>query len=519
MNKAKTYSKRILAVILALTLAFSCFAAVSFATDAEEVYPTIYIKGQGSVLTDDATVNGNQIYPLQIPDGYIGDAGKTLIAPLTKALATGDWADYNQSLYEAFMPVIGTFACDENGNVSDGSGSKWSNSTRAIPIQVGSTVMTWTFDYDWRLDPVDSVERFHDYVTFVKTKTGSEKVNIIARCLGANVVLAYADKYGMKDVDKCVLCCIGFDGFESFGAIFSGNAVFDSSAIERFSDTYLAVDEYADDPTFGILRMLVTAINATPILPFTANTANDFVANIYGDAIRRIMRDSYASAPSTWSYIGDDYYEEAKAFIYGGEEEKYAGMIEKIDYFHYNILDRYEEILDSMEADGVKIYNVAKYGFQMLPVLGADYKMSDTHISTQRASLGAVCANIDTQFSQSYLKDADMKYISPDKQIDASACKYPEHTWFIKNLTHKHMPMTIDHVFEAIIKAPGYATVNDVEGYPQFLMASDDGSVIQPATADNTQITIDRVNTSPLLAIIKAALNIIKMFFEKLFAR
>ena len=498
MKNFRIHSKRIIAVILTLILAFSCVSVMAFAADAETVYPTIYIKGQGSNLTADGTRNGEQIYPVEIPDGYIGDRAKELIVPLASAMATGDWEDYNQGLYEAILPIVNKPACDENGDVVDGSGSMWTSSTKPIPIQVGSSVMTWTFDYDWRLDPVDCVEALHDYIGFVKSKTGSEKVNIIARCLGTNIILAYEDKYGMKDVQKCVLCCSGFEGFETMGAIFAGEIEFDSSAIERFSDTYLAVEDYADDPSFEIMRLLVTAIDATPLLSFTADTANNFFKNIKDDAWRRLLRDSYATMPSFWSYFGDDYYEAAKAYIFGGEEEKYAGLIEKA------------------EADGVYIYNVVKYGFQMIPVLGADYTMSDTIISTQRSSLGAVCSFIDTQLSSNYLKDADMKYVSPDKQIDASSARYADHTWFIKNMSHRFMPETIDLVFGAIISAPGYATVDDVEGYPQFLMSSDDGSVIEPATAENTQVVIDRVNENPLVAFIKAIIRVLKMLFAKI---
>lgn len=519
MNKVKLNSKRIISVVLALLLAFSCLAVVSFAADTEKVNPTIYIKGQGSNLTADGTRNGEEIYPVSIPDGYIGDRAKELIAPLSKAMLTGDWEDYNQGLYEAIMPVISRPACDENGDVVDGSGSKWSSSTKAIPIQVGSSVMTWTFDYDWRLDPVECVDSLHDYINFVKTKTGSEKVNIIARCLGTNIILAYEDKYGMADIDKCLLCCSGFEGFETMGAIFAGEIKFDSSAIERFSDTYLAVDEYADDPSFEIMRLLVTAIDATPILSFTADTANSFFKNIKDDAWKRLLRDSYATMPSFWSYFGDDYYEAAKAYVFGGEEEKYAGLIAKIDNFHYNILSRYDELLDKAEADGVKFYNVVKYGFQMIPVLGADFEMSDTLISTSRSSIGAVCSTVDGQLSKSYLASADAKYISPDKQVDASTAKYADHTWFIKNMSHRFMPETIDLLFGAIIEAPGYATVDEVEGYPQFLMSSDDGSVIEAATEDNTQVIIDRVNENPLVAFIKAIIRIFKMIFGNLFTK
>lgn len=508
--------KKAICVILTLIFTLSCFASLAFA--AEEEYPVIYIKGQGAVLTDDSTTKGNQVYPIEIPDGYLGDRGKELIIPLAAAMATDNWKTYNEKLYNAVMPILSPFACDENGNTKGTTGSPWRNSTSPY-TEPGTGLKRWYFDYDWRLDPNDCIDSLHEYIGFVKTKTGKDKVNIISRCLATNIVLAYAAEYGTKDIYKLVLVCPGFDGFETIDALFTGNIDFNAEALNRFSETYLAVEDYADDPTFETVRNIVTALEATPLISFTADTLNSFFANIRDDSYRRIVRDSYASIPSMWSYIGDDCYEEAKKFIFGEETEKYAGLIEKIDDFHYNVLVKYDEILDKISGDGTYIYNVCKYGFQMLPMLGEDYEMSDTIISTSRSSIGAVCSEIDKELSPAYLAAADIKYISPDRQIDASTCKYPEHTWFIKNMTHKNMPTSVDKLLFSIIRTPGYATVDEVENYPQFLMSSDDGGTIVPATEENTRITSERVNKTPLMSLIEILINFIKNFLSSIFSK
>lgn len=506
--------KKAICVILTLVFSLSCFASLSFA--AEEEYPIIYIKGQGAKLTDDGTSKGKPIYPIEIPDGYLGDRGKELILPLASAVSTGNWKIYNEKLYDAVMPVLSPFACDENGNVTDGSGSAWTSSKSVSKDKV-TGLNKWYFEYDWRLCPIECAEMLHDYITFVKEKTGKDKVNIISRCQGTNIALAYAEKYSTKDIYKLILVCPGFDGFETIGALFTGNIDVDSKALNRFSETYLAVDTYADDPTFETIRNIVTALEASPLISFTADTINDFFKNIRDDSYRKIVRDSYATMPSMWSYIGDDCYEEAKAFIFGDETEKYSKLIEKIDNFHYNVLTKYDEILDKISGNGTYIYNICKYGFQMVPILGDDYEMSDTIISTSRSSLGAVCSDIDKELKTAYLASADMKYISPDRQIDASTCKYPEHTWFIKNMTHRNMPVSIDKMLYAVISAPGYATVDDVENYPQFLMSSDDATVISPATEENSGITSKRVNKTPITALIEILVRFLRSLINSLF--
>lgn len=513
----KNFTK-ITALLLSLVLAMSCISICTFAAD-EEKYPVVYIKGQGSVLTDNAKSNGKVIYPIEIPDGYLGEEGKKLAAPLLLGLTANMWDSYNKRLYPAVMNILSPYALDENGEVTNGSGSMFSSSKNPLKSGGWSTLSVYYFDYDWRLDPVKCADDLHEYIQFVKTKSNTDKVNIIARCLGTNIVLAYANKYGTKDIQKCLLCCSGFDGFETIGALFSGEISCDSGALKRFSDSYLSVEDYADDPTFEIIRNVIAALGASPVLSFGSDTLNNFYAGIKNDSYREILRDSYATTPSTWSYVGDDYYEKAKEFVYGGCEEKYAKMIEKIDYFHYEILNNYSDILDKMESDGTYIYNVVKYGFQILPLLGDNKVMSDTLISTKRSSMGATCCEVGKSLSGEYLASADLKYVSPDNQIDASTCRYPEHTWFIKNMTHKNMPDSINMIFEAILQAEGYATVNDVEGYPQFLMSSDSGDEIFPATKENTAEPDERIATTPLNALIKILVNIIKRLLAVVFSK
>ena len=66
-----------------------------------------------------------------------------------------------------------------------------------------------------------------------------------------------------------------------------------------------------------------------------------------------------------------------------------------------------------------------------------------------------------------------MKYISPDKKIDASTCMYPDTTWFIKDLHHNYF---------APIEAPSveimrYDMTVDNDKYPQYMVNVDNASL------------------------------------------
>lgn len=60
--------------------------------------------------------------------------------------------------------------------------------------------------------------------------------------------------------------------------------------------------------------------------------------------------------------------------------------------------------------------------------------------NTRFSSLGATVSKIGTAFSDEYIESRKAlgyeKYISPDRQTDASTCVFPEYTWFLKNAIH-----------------------------------------------------------------------------------
>lgn len=510
--------KKVIACVLCVLMAFSCVAVAASAEDFKPL-PTIYIKGAAGALVEKARdIKSKEIYPISIPDGYIGDACKELAVPLGRAMLTDDWAEYGAGLYDAVMPIVGKFPLDKNGEASDGSGSKFTSSSKEGRMYhgVGTPIdmPVWNFEYDWRLDPITCADELNAYINTVKSKTKADKVNIIARCLGANVVLARFDKYGAEDINDCILVCADFNGFDAIEAVFTGNIKLDSASVDRFSSCYLGTDTYANDPTFETVRYIVTCLDYIKVLGFSADVLQSVVDGIKDGALAKIIRESVGTMPSFWSYIGDGSYAKAMKYVFGGYEEEYAGVIEKADAFH-KILVRWDDILDGAEEDGARFYNVCKYGFQMIPVTGADNRMTDSIVTTETSSFGATCSTLTGKLSASYLLEADAKYVSPDKQVDASTCRYPDHTWFIKNISHRNMPSCLDELFAAIINHDGYTTVFDLEEFPQYIVASDDNTSIAPLTKENGA-TEEKMNSDATSAAIKLLVKLIIFLLGKL---
>ena len=89
----------------------------------------------------------------------------------------------------------------------------------------------YRFYYDWRLDPYEVADQFHDYIEAVKAVSHCDKVSIIAKCLGTNVVLAYIEKYGTDSIYGLGLDGGTVNGVEPLSEALSGKFKIDGNAI------------------------------------------------------------------------------------------------------------------------------------------------------------------------------------------------------------------------------------------------------------------------------------------------
>ena len=92
--------------------------------------------------------------------------------------------------------------------------------------------------------------------------------------------------------------------------------------------------------------------------------------------------------------------------------------------------------------------------------------------STNQLSYGATCADHGKVLEQSYIdsmSEEALKYLSPDKKIDASTCLFPETTWFMKNNLHDDFPDDGNRLIKMLVDTQGKATVFDNAEWPQYV--------------------------------------------------
>ena len=537
--------KKSVSVVLACCMVCLLFVpAFAFqpSRDGSQI-PIIDITGDGVSLVD---ANDNEIVDFRHvlnavkesnDSGGIRDALKDVLkAFLINGLIAGDFDPYYESLEKEVGDLFKDIRPDENGDVTDGSGiAPWARGDMDWSMHYDRkgdkgyyAIGDYHFWYDWRLDPLETADKLDAFIQAIKSVTGAPKVAISGRCVGSNVLLAYLAKYGYQDV-----CGIGVDGGVVGGAQalsdpISGKFRLDGSAIERMLVDVNAyglgnIDEFIIDTVdlatkSGLLDRLAA---------FTRRTLYDKM--VVGVTSALALSTLYA-CPNYWGGVPAEDYQDALYYVFGPEgsekRQKYAGLIEKLDRYDEAVRQRIPEILQGAADAGVNICVISKYGCQLVPTGQSGDLVSDQIAAVKSASFGATTSTVYDTLSDDYIAAQREKglerYISPDKQIDASTCLFPDSTWFLKGARHSNWTEIEDAILVTVMTADRQLTVEDLD-CTQFIVYHNDTGIVEPMTADNchTEVwTVDAETDHPtnIFSRIRAFLSSLVRWFQSLFA-
>ncbi len=475
--------KKVLSVILAVLMMLACMAPMM--TSAAKVStPVIYVGGQEEyIFSDKYDAESDTYFTGDLPAEELRKVTGGLRSALVRALA-GSWTEYLEGFYEGIIPYYTEIVLDNNGLPTNNTGYDCLKEEVLVNKAVNGrySLYDYKFIYDWRLDPCDNALDLNDYIDDVLEVTGCAKVNIVASGIGCSTVLAYMQKYGSDKISELVLDNAALNGSDVYGAMFSGKI--------KQNEDELAVFVAEARRNIALLQMIKQSVDPENWDSYISVKATRAVyGKIYEVVIPRVMRTVYATMPGVWSLISDDYYEDAIDNIFADYEtaSENAGLIEKINAYHYNVAAKTEEILNNALENGVNIYNIVNYGFHMIPVNNKSNTTSDIYISVASATLGATVAPYGTALDDAYLAKAQetgvVGFISPDKEIDAVTGFIPGHTWFVKNAENGDKPEVVDDLIVAILNFNGYTNVFDLEEYPQYLYLSNDQLTLEPLSA------------------------------------
>ncbi len=524
--------KKLLAVFMSLVIFVMIVAPMSAVAGDScncDTVPIIYVRGRSPIYLDKDDPDSYEI-PVFSKD-FIKKAAKELVPIYTKGYLTDDFSEFKTVFTQYMAELYKDYALDNNGEVTNNSGQKTNEYWRNLPLtdmhQPSNDVTTadgaqselykYFYQYDSRIDPCDIADDLHEYIQAVKKVTGHSRVKLLARCLGTVILSAYLAEYGWEDVDDVVLYNSICFGTEVTDSLFNGELYFDADAVDFFASQNLG-----DSAPFVLLKEIISLSNKLNGLGMTMDYFNKTGTKVAKYVIPDVMRACYGTAPAFWAMVSADRFEEARDYIFAGVEDEYAGLIKKINYYHETVGSKLTSMYKQMEKDGVNVSIVAKYGYQLYPIVYNANQQSDMLVTCEQQAPGTTTAPIGAKLSDEYIAQAKAngtdKYISPDLAVDSSTALFPNTTWYVQNLNHDCYPWALYPVIYRILRhGEQPLTVFSEKDLPQYLIFEKDENgteTIRPMSYEDKGNPIE--SPSLFMLIKNLIVNVAKLLIEQI---
>ncbi len=466
--------------------------------------PIVSIYGDGEPLYD---VEGNKVFHFSqmlnmlggTEEGALGEATINILMPfLIEGLLNDKWDNYYDALEKEIGEIFEGCRLDNNGENYNGVGISQARKDQMATLLSKDAkeengfygFEDYIFYYDWRIDPLKTADLFHEHIQKVKEVTKSDKVAIIIRCLGSSVVMAYIAKYGLDDVHGISIDASVSNGAEIISEPISGKFKIDANAINRMIKDFDALG------TINIDSFITSSIDL-----LTKSGAVDSIVGVvkeelYGKLVQGVTSalalSTFFTWPSYWSCVAKEDYEDALVYVFGPEgsekRKEYKGLIDKIEAYNTEVREKTDEIMSSIKEKGCNLCIISKYGLQIAPVIESRAELGDQFVTAKRSSYGATTGTVYNTLSDEYIEqrvlEGKSKYISADKQIDASTCMYPDCTWFIKGSSHSAWNDFENSLLYTVATADRQLTIDDFD-FSQFVVYDNKTGITSSMTQEN----------------------------------
>ncbi len=286
------------------------------------------------------------------------------------------------------------------------------------------------FTYDWRKSPEKIAAELNEFIKMAKEQTGKDKVHAAALSMGGMVITSYMYYYGNESLDSVAYLSGAHNGTYVCGDALNGRIVFTPDTLEQ-SLLHLIEDGGLNFFTWLALK-IARVFGVTDML---CDFVNDFVKDSSAQVYSGGLRDILGTALGMWALCPDADFASGRDYIFKGEEEKYASVLDQLDDVEAFVKST-ESTIDKAYADGVKVVFTSNYNQPLIPIYPRAALNSDSTLESELTSNFATIANFGETLDADYIATKAPEFISADNVIDASTCRYPEYTWFIKDADH-----------------------------------------------------------------------------------
>lgn len=471
--------KKVISIVLVFAVVFLSCSSVIYATEKCDCgkCPVIYIHGAGEPLY----INPDSENQPPVSDStyeIINIIPKLIVGIVLKAVKN-DYSLLAESILSILKNKNEALSCDNNGD------SKYDVIVNEIPVSTDGKhqaieygekhddynvlLADYRFKYDWRLCPLENAEKLHDYISQVKKYTKHDKVIVMAHSEGNNVLSSYLYLYGNEDFEKLIFMSAAFQGLTMEGVLLTGKYSLYNRGdyFEKLLCDFLIIDS----PEMELIKVMAKILNKYGIFDLVLNDAQDVLDNTFNEQVYDFIFSSYATKPSSWSFVPDEYYDRAMKKAFEGKTG-YDKLIEKIERYHNNVQKNVPQLIQDAIDNGVAVSIISGYGHTAIPIGENVPEQADNTIETRYTSIGATCAPVGETFPDDYVQQVkgDVNYVSPDMLVDASTCKFPEYTWFVRDLRHQDFPPDYCRFIWSLCSYDGQPYIDSFENYSQFMV-------------------------------------------------
>ena len=501
--------KKIISLVLAVLLTVSCCAGIIASAADYDHLPKIYVNGIGTraVYMADDPEKKPVFFPMN--NELLMENLKGILNYAKDSAANLDPDFIYNMAYNLMWDTCGAAALD-----TDGFTPKYNAIVDECPLDYRGDG-EYSFNFDSRLSPLDLAKQLREYIGWVQEHSGSQKIEFVASSYGTAILAACLKMYPeVMDIADSVLFCVPtINGMEFVGEIFSGNINTDAVLLKDYLSNMVGNDD---------LSLLLSVLLQTGTLDFIIEEGVEPLAKAaLLDAAKDIVHDIFATFPSMWSYVNDDYFYDALEYLYGENyadpDHEYAVLIDKVITYHEDVMMSMDEIFESLNSKNIHTGLLVKYDKPLIPLTEKGNVMSDDLVTVEASSFGATSCRFGDTLPADYKQQLHTEYdmISPDRCIDASTGAYPFTTWYIKGLDHGTMPEDYKKMMNAVVY--NNLDIYSDENYPQFMAYNAEDESITPFKEYTPEKELTFVEEC--IALVKRLIEIIIGAFQKLFAK